>query len=369
MSWNRRDDGCNDHPKIRALGCAEADLLWQKAGVGCSKSGTGGLVSPADLELYNFLAYNRTTAKARKAVEANVREGTWHDHETIARCERCQEYLEKSIGVEVLLRGWYLFHDWTDCNKSRIAEDDDVKKFKEQRARQLKDMPTLKMAVFVTRDREYCRYCAVRTTHVRGDTKSNSRRVPDHVDPMGPNADWNLATACGRCNGRKRDRTPAEANMPLLAPPVDGRPPEPYPDGYVAIDANDPGPAPSDTGLKVHENRSRTEAAALENQGRAEDAPTSDHGPLQGPASRDARDGPGMDGPRSGLGRASVGSGPAGPGLAGLVRAGSGVVGLGPVGQGAGRAPAVSPSSTTEPNVAHPTQHKAGSPPPNLEGP
>jgi 5-methylcytosine-specific restriction endonuclease McrA len=52
----------------------------------------------------------------------------------------------------------------------------------------------------------------------------------DHVLPRsrGGKTVWeNVTTACQKCNGRKGNRTPAEANMPLLAEPKRPR--------YIAI--------------------------------------------------------------------------------------------------------------------------------------
>jgi 5-methylcytosine-specific restriction endonuclease McrA len=48
----------------------------------------------------------------------------------------------------------------------------------------------------------------------------------DHVVPRrqgGPSAWGNLISACSRCNGRKRDRTPAQAGMPLRRKPHEPR--------------------------------------------------------------------------------------------------------------------------------------------------
>lgn len=353
MGWNRRDDGANDHPKIRALGSWEPDLLWQKAGIGCSKSKTGGLVEPADLELYGFLAYLRTPAKLRKAVAKLVEVGLWHDSKTITGCDRCTRTLE-ALGLTELPAGAYLFHDWGDCNPSKQAEADDVTRFKEKRARQLKDMTTRRAEV-LARDGEWCRYCACRTTSKSNDQRSSSRRVLDHVDPMGDNSLGNLATACGRCNGRKRDRTPAEADMPLLAPPRDGQPPRPYPDGYEPFNASDPGPDPLPAPLALPLPAApETETETSRNEDANEDANEPNRDPDRDPPSCVTRDGSDRVGtavgpdPRPDPG--SVGSGRAGPGtgLVGLGRvvAGSGLAGLVSGGAGAG-APPGAPSSTT----------------------
>jgi 5-methylcytosine-specific restriction endonuclease McrA len=60
------------------------------------------------------------------------------------------------------------------------------------------------------RDRGLCGYCGMRANTV------------DHVVPQsrGGGTTWeNTILACGSCNSRKRDRTPAEAGMRLLVQP------------------------------------------------------------------------------------------------------------------------------------------------------
>lgn len=360
MAWNRRDDGSNEHPKILALGSWEPDLLWQKAGVHCSKARNNGVMRPHELALVGHLAYLRTPAKLNKAARRLVEEGLWHDHATIADCARCYAV------VGDLERGAYAFHDWGDCNPLREHQEDELTKFKAERARRLKNMPTLKEEIR-QRDRGMCRYCGDPVTSGH-DTRSAKGRVFDHVDPNGDNTLDNVVTSCRRCNGRKKDRTPAQAGMTLLDPPVldpttgawepclPGRtppptePPEDPPPAPSTPDP-DPGPDPGPT----------TDSAGLE--------PGSDPGPTEvepgvepgdqpgldpGPPSRSARDGSGRAGPGSGPGSGrGPGQGRAGLGLAvlggaGSALAGSGLAGLVRAGPGA----ALPTSSTTEPNDA-----------------
>jgi hypothetical protein len=62
----------------------------------------------------------------------------------------------------------------------------------------------------LARDRHRCAYCGAEATTV------------DHVLPRsrgGENTWRNTVAACGRCNSRKRDRTPAEAGMVLRHQP------------------------------------------------------------------------------------------------------------------------------------------------------
>ncbi|WP_285618353.1 HNH endonuclease [Kineosporia sp. NBRC 101677] len=72
--------------------------------------------------------------------------------------------------------------------------------------------PPWSRRALLTRDGHTCAYCGARASTV------------DHVLPRsrgGADSWLNTVAACGRCNHRKRDRTPAEAGMPLLAKPFE----------------------------------------------------------------------------------------------------------------------------------------------------
>jgi 5-methylcytosine-specific restriction endonuclease McrA len=65
------------------------------------------------------------------------------------------------------------------------------------------------------RDHYRCQYC--------GRRASISELTYDHVTPrsQGGRTEWtNIVTACYECNRRKGGRTPREAGMQLLTPPV-----------------------------------------------------------------------------------------------------------------------------------------------------
>jgi 5-methylcytosine-specific restriction endonuclease McrA len=67
-----------------------------------------------------------------------------------------------------------------------------------------------RMRIYI-RDKFRCQYC--------GDKKTAAELTLDHILPRshgGDNSPVNIVTACLQCNNRKRDRTPAEARMPLL---------------------------------------------------------------------------------------------------------------------------------------------------------
>jgi hypothetical protein len=69
------------------------------------------------------------------------------------------------------------------------------------------------------RDAYTCRYCG-------NGRYPREWLVMEHVDPAGPDEDWNLVTACRPCNKLKGGRTPDEALMPLL-PLGNALPPDP----------------------------------------------------------------------------------------------------------------------------------------------
>jgi 5-methylcytosine-specific restriction endonuclease McrA len=74
----------------------------------------------------------------------------------------------------------------------------------------------------LARDHYSCQYC--------GAAPLRKDLTIDHVLPrsQGGKTTWeNVVTACKKCNGRKGSRTPAEANMSLLAQPKRPR--------YIAI--------------------------------------------------------------------------------------------------------------------------------------
>lgn len=74
-----------------------------------------------------------------------------------------------------------------------------------------KEIPLTRKNV-LERDRHTCQYCSYK----------GEKLTLDHVIPRsrgGPDTWENLVTACVRCNIRKGNRTPKEAEMPLLTQP------------------------------------------------------------------------------------------------------------------------------------------------------
>lgn len=70
------------------------------------------------------------------------------------------------------------------------------------------------------RDQYQCQYCGLKAGE--GHKLSIKELTFDHVYPIsrGGDTSWtNIATCCQRCNCKKADKTPEEANMPLLKIP------------------------------------------------------------------------------------------------------------------------------------------------------
>lgn len=81
-------------------------------------------------------------------------------------------------------------------------------------ARALNPTPTLSNPALFARDAHLCLYCGLQFPR--------SQLTRDHVVPLsrgGRDAWENVVSACFPCNSRKRDRTPQQASMPLLAVP------------------------------------------------------------------------------------------------------------------------------------------------------
>lgn len=74
--------------------------------------------------------------------------------------------------------------------------------------------PSLTNQILFARDRNLCCYC--------GTQKNSAQLTRDHILPIskgGANSWTNVVTACERCNHRKANRTPQEADMSMLYVP------------------------------------------------------------------------------------------------------------------------------------------------------
>jgi 5-methylcytosine-specific restriction endonuclease McrA len=111
----------------------------------------------------------------------------------------------------------YRIHAFLKRNPSRREYN------RNQAQRRDLDDPRLKSMVYA-RDGGCCRYCRSGPLSPKAGRSRDRRKVLhyDHVDPdvpAGPEG-RNLVVSCGRCNEHKGRRTPAEADMVLLAEPA-----------------------------------------------------------------------------------------------------------------------------------------------------
>lgn len=177
MPWFNVDDGFAFHQKSIRAGNA-AIGLWVRSGSWCAQQLTDGFI-PDDM-----------VAVLGSAVQANrlVNAGLW---EKVA--------------------GGFQFHDWSDRQRSKEVVLAD-RAYNARKSALYRD-PALLQAV-QDRDCGRCRYCGALVNW--RDRRGKAGATYDHVDPAGPNSLSNLVVACKSCNSRKRDRTPDEAEMPLL---------------------------------------------------------------------------------------------------------------------------------------------------------
>jgi hypothetical protein len=151
---------------------------------------TGGTALIPKTKLHVATARRMTVKRIDAAVVELVAEGQLIDH---------GDALELAVWEQPPVEVW----------------QDDTLRARWQRGKEL--MRKSELREFVkTRDRSLCRYCGVRVNWA--DKKGPTGATYDHVDPDGGNTRENVVVACRRCNGRKKDRTPEQAGMPLLRP-------------------------------------------------------------------------------------------------------------------------------------------------------
>lgn len=182
-----------------------AGFLWLMAGADCQATLSDGVVTRSQIA--------RLLPDAGLAIELAsilVGVGLWHDHGH--DCPRCAQPPQ----------GGWIFHDWWDLGYDRA---DQVKTTRRKR-RELKDSKL--HAQVWARDCldpsdptvAECRYCdAVLKKH---DHRGTGKAHLDHVDPTKAAGPENVVLACGTCNRRKGQRTPAQAGMVLKPPPAHG---------------------------------------------------------------------------------------------------------------------------------------------------
>ena len=169
--------------------------LWTMAGSQAQAKLTDGLVSSADL-VRLVLDKRLATKLAALLVDA----GLWHgaDH----GCENCPP----------VAKDHFLFHDWFEIGYSPGVKV----KLTRARRKEIRN-PEVIEAVWA-RDGSQCRYCG--RSVKRGDHKSPNRPTLDHVIPSRAMGPTNVVIACLPCNQKKGQRTPEQAGMTLLDPPI-----------------------------------------------------------------------------------------------------------------------------------------------------
>lgn len=329
MAWVRFDDKVRSHPKFLQLRTApEAKLLWFESMIACNEQTTDGFVHHYVVDQWAFAAGITTPKRVKAAAEKLVAVGLWHDHELVGDCEEC-----KDVAGD-LVPGSFYVHQYLDYQPSESEVKDPLEKRRARRRKQLTRNNDL-CASIRARDHDRCRYCGDGVNFVaRSGDQSGTY---DHVNPNdfgsniegdkdGGNALHKVVVACRRCNGIKKNRTPDEAAMPLLDPPLNGRPDD--------VDANG-------------------ESLAIRKESLAIHPPVPGRVPRVRPPARET--GRGQDGP--GTGQEKVGSGqdrarPArrGPGKAGggPSRDGPGRATTGQVGRPAVPAPPITTTAPTE---------------------
>lgn len=188
MSWARFDDRYHDNPKVNAAWFREpaAIGLHVMCITYCAMHETDGLLPIGFLE-------GKCGTKARYRKISTV--------------------LFESGLLEPVDENWVRVHDFLEFNPSKAA----LKERREwDKTRKALYSDHALIAAIRDRDQDLCRYCGtvVSWTDRRGPTGGTY----DHVIPRGPATLENIVVACRRCNTKKNNRTPEQANMPLLPP-------------------------------------------------------------------------------------------------------------------------------------------------------
>ncbi|QXU53629.1 HNH endonuclease domain-containing protein [Rhodococcus sp. LW-XY12] len=276
--------------------------LWTMAGTDCQAAGGDGVVKRADT-----IRIMLDPRVADHLAAQLVAVGLWHapGHD----CPRCPPVAD----------GTYLFHDWFDLGYDPAAKVDITRR----KRKELKDAVILNSVwardcIDPAKPNEAkCRYCG--TVVRRKDTRSQTGRRPqlDHVDPTRADGARNIVVSCADCNGRKGNRTPAQADMVLLPPPRANVSPKPTAAESVSphhTDAEPVSPAPADAETSSPVNRAAETTSpvtrAAENirttssdatKSRPNPDHTPDH-PKRGVPARATRAGAGMGGSGQGKG-------------------------------------------------------------------
>jgi hypothetical protein len=220
VTWLKVDDKLTTHPKWLPLSL-EAKSLWFHAAVWCASHNNDGRLPD---EAMMFIAFSATihAPSLDAAQQQLVRARLW------ARVPK-----HRGGGFEIV--------NWLDYQPSKQqvqdkADADEVKAEMDRIHAWLhKKAPGKRVKKLIdARDGLWCRYCGSQTVITQGDRRGPHRRTYDLIDPA---ERWDMtasalpddelrriaelwAVACGWCNAIKSKRTPAEAGMTLLPPPI-----------------------------------------------------------------------------------------------------------------------------------------------------
>lgn len=220
MTWVKIDDKLTTHPKWLPL-TLEAKSLWFHAAVWCGAHNNDGHLPEHVLGLIGYTA----------SVPAHLTE------DAIGRLVKARLWsrVPKAKGGGYEIVNWLEYQPSRQQVKEKAAADE-----LSEEMRAIHDWLHKKVtgkrvkALIEARDGLFCRYCGSPVTVGHGDRRSVHRRTFDLIDPADR---WDIearalpddelfriaemwAVACGWCNSIKGKRTPAEADMALLPPPV-----------------------------------------------------------------------------------------------------------------------------------------------------
>jgi 5-methylcytosine-specific restriction endonuclease McrA len=167
----------------------DAEGLWHIVNLWCAHAGNDGTFPAAQLHV--ACSRKISAAKARRLADELIAAKLWESRDGM---------------LEVV--------GWLDDQPAAAVWTDDTKRERWVRGKALLRDRALCRQV-QQRDRNLCRYCGKRVEW--GNRKGSLGGTYDHVDPDGGNTLDNVVVACRACNGRKKDRTPAQAGMRLLS--------------------------------------------------------------------------------------------------------------------------------------------------------
>lgn len=220
MTWVKIDDKLTTHPKWLPL-TLEAKSLWFHAAVWCGAHNNDGHLPEHVLGLIGYTA----------SVPAHLTD------DAVGRLVKARLWTKvpKARGGGYEIVNWLEYQPSKQQVKEKADADELTREMKAIHAWLHKKAPGKRVKKLIdARDGLWCRYCGSQTIITPGDRRGPHRRTYDLIDPS---SRWDMtasafaddelrqiaelwAVSCGWCNAIKSKRTPAEADMELLPPPV-----------------------------------------------------------------------------------------------------------------------------------------------------